>query len=50
MLMAGLVLMTLTSSLPAHATAPSGLPQSSLTLPVSVQLPSLKAAAEVFHR
>ncbi len=37
--------MTLTTSLPAHAAAPTPLPQSSLTLPVSVPLPSLKAAA-----
>ena len=37
--------MTLTTSLPAHATAPTTLPQSSLTLPVSISLSSLKAAA-----
>ena len=37
--------MTLTTSLPAHAAAPTPLPQSSLTLPVSIPLSSLKAAA-----
>ena len=37
--------MTLTTSLPAHAAAPTSLPQSSLTLPVSIPLSSLKAAA-----
>jgi Domain of unknown function (DUF4403) len=39
-----LALMTLTTSLPAHA-APALAPQSSLSLPVSVPLSSLKAAA-----
>ena len=37
--------MTLTTSLPAHATAPATWPQSSLTLPVSVPLSSLRTAA-----
>ena len=37
--------MTLTTSLPAHAAAPAPLPQSSLTLPISIPLSSLKSAA-----
>jgi Domain of unknown function (DUF4403) len=45
MLRAGLALMTLTTSLPAQAGAPVTVPQSSLTLPISLPLSSLKAAA-----
>ena len=45
MLITGIALMTLTTSLPVHAAAPAPLPQSSLALRVSIPLSSLKAAA-----
>lgn len=45
MLITGIALMTLTTSLPVHAAVPAPLPQSSLALRISIPLSSLKAAA-----
>ena len=45
MLITGIALMTLTTSLPVYAAAPAPLPQSSLALRISIPLSSLKAVA-----